>query len=324
MSLSHKDKRTVAMQYLLGSLSEEEKTKLEEQCFSDDVEFEELEIAEDELIDSYVRDELSHGDRKRFEDAVRVSARLSERVNFARLFSERTAIAVDRTPLPATPSRSWLNFIFGHSVPGQRRLRFAFAASLIPLIAGLVLTVSWFKLRDANRNLTAERTRIEKEKADLRLQLDSQKSRMQELSSELQTEINERQSQEKLVEELQAKSNIPKGSTALIALVAGTVRGGSGANHLVINKNTTLVKLTMNLGPVEYSMYGVSITTPEGNVVYRTRKLRSPEKSGNTTITVQFGARLLSAGDYIIRVQGFSQSGATEPAADYSLRVEKR
>ena len=324
MSLSHQDKRNLAMQYLLGSLSEEEKAKLEERYFSDDVEFEELEIAEDELVDSYVRNELSHGDRKRFEDAVRVSARLSERVTFARLFSERTAIGVDRKPLPVTPSSPWYNFIFGQSVPGQRSLRFAFTVSLILLIAGLVLTVSWFKLRDANQNLTAERTRIEKEQADLRLQLDSQKSQMHELASELQTEINERQSQEKLVEELQAKSNIPKGSTALIALVAGTARGGSGANHLVINKNTTLVKLTMNLGPAEYPMYGVSITTPEGNVVYRTRKLRSPEKSGNTTITVQFGAGLLSAGDYIIRVQGFSQSGATEPAADYSLRVEKR
>ena len=164
--MSHQDKRTLAMQYLLGSLSEEEKAKLEERYFSDDVEFEELEIAEDELVDSYVRNELSHGDRKRFEDAVSVSARLSERVNFARLFSERTAIAVERKPLPVTPSSPWYNLIFGQSVPGERSLRFAFAASLILLIAGLVLTVSWFKLRDANRNLTAERARIEKETAD--------------------------------------------------------------------------------------------------------------------------------------------------------------
>ena len=312
------------MQYLLGSLLEEEKAKLEERYFSDDVEFEELEIAEDELVDSYVRNELSPGDRKRLEDAIRVSARLSERVNFARLFSERTANAVDGKPLPVRPSSPWYNFIFGQSVPGQRSLRFAFAASLILLIAALVLTVSWFKLRETNRNLTAERTRIEKEKADLLLQLDSQKSRMQEFASELQTEVNERQSQEKLVEELQAKSNLPKGSTAFIALVSGGVRGGSGANRLVINTNTTLVKLSMNLGPVEYPMYGVSITTPEGNVVYRTRKLRSTEQSGNTTITVQLAAGLLSAGDYIIRVQGFSQSLASEPAADYSLRVEKR
>src|SRR5947207_5253847 len=84
--------REIAMNYLLNRLSMDEKGSLEAAFFSDDNQFEELEIAEDELIDHYVRNELSDRDRKGFEAAMLSSRRLSERVKFARALAAKSAV----------------------------------------------------------------------------------------------------------------------------------------------------------------------------------------------------------------------------------------
>src|SRR5688500_20133118 len=90
----------MAMRYLLGSLPEEERTRLEQQFFSDDQVFEELEIAEDELIDGYVRAELSTDDRRQFEKLL-VSPRLAERVELARILAKKVSQST-RPPQPIT------------------------------------------------------------------------------------------------------------------------------------------------------------------------------------------------------------------------------
>jgi CHAT domain-containing protein/tetratricopeptide (TPR) repeat protein len=53
-------------QYLLGRLSEEERTALEERLLTDDDFFERLNLAEDELIEEYLAGALPAGDRERF------------------------------------------------------------------------------------------------------------------------------------------------------------------------------------------------------------------------------------------------------------------
>src|SRR5690349_8338982 len=104
------------MRYLLGTLSEEERAQLEERYFSDDAEFEEIEVAEGELVDRYVRDELPQSDRERFEQILAASPRLVERVEFARLFADKLRIAEEpiaatsRTPAPVPPKTSWFSF----------------------------------------------------------------------------------------------------------------------------------------------------------------------------------------------------------------------
>ena len=81
------------MRYILGTLSEEERTRFEELYFSDDTEFENIEIAEEELVDRYVRSELSQEDQSRFEKTLAASPRLTERVHFASLWKNKVADA---------------------------------------------------------------------------------------------------------------------------------------------------------------------------------------------------------------------------------------
>src|SRR5262245_43346719 len=110
------------MRYLLGTLSEAERARLEEGYFSDDKEFEEIEIAEEELIDRYVRGELTGTDRKEFEQTVARSPRLMERVEFAKLFADRLRPA--SAPIVAPVKRRWWDGLFGFGRSSQLALAF--------------------------------------------------------------------------------------------------------------------------------------------------------------------------------------------------------
>ena len=321
------DKRAKTMGYLLSNLSEEEKRKLEEQFFSDDAEFEEFEIAEDELIDLYVRNELSDDDRRRFEQTLQSSPRLNERLSFARLLVNKTKTTSPEISLrtPAKSNTSLWNWVLGNSPSGS------FAGRLIPLtaltlilIAAIVSIAGWLSLRNTNRQLTAERSKVETEKSNLEQQVQAQKLRTEQLASQLQAEIDQRQAQDKLIEGLQAKIKVNDSSIAFLALLSGTVRGDANGNRLVIGPGTSLVRLKIYVGRVEYEKYTVSINTPEGRVVYTNRKLRPYDKSAKATVTVQIAATLLSRGDYIVKVEGLTPTGGSESVADYSFHVEKR
>src|SRR3954467_11632978 len=74
----------VLIPYLLGQLTEAEQAKVEDRAFEDAGFLEALEAAEADLIDSYVRHELSPADRRSFESRFLNSAQRRSKVEFAR------------------------------------------------------------------------------------------------------------------------------------------------------------------------------------------------------------------------------------------------
>src|ERR1044072_8985417 len=108
------DKDAVATRYLLGKLSDPEAARLEERYFVEDGVYDEIETAEDELVDAYVRGSLSAEDRKRFEDKVLKSERLTERVEFAKLLPKLPSSQV----VGLEPARApWWKNLFDLSLP---------------------------------------------------------------------------------------------------------------------------------------------------------------------------------------------------------------
>lgn len=77
--------------YLLGELLPEDRSRFEELYFNSDELFEKLRLVEEELIDSYVRDELATQQRARFEQRYLVTRERRERVAFARSFAAMIA-----------------------------------------------------------------------------------------------------------------------------------------------------------------------------------------------------------------------------------------
>src|SRR5262245_4991081 len=77
--------------YLLGTLTEEEEARHEELLLTEESYFEQLVLAEDELIDEYLRGKLTARDRERMEQRFLTSAGRRERLDLVRDLNQYTS-----------------------------------------------------------------------------------------------------------------------------------------------------------------------------------------------------------------------------------------
>ena len=131
------DERTTA--YLLDELPEHEAIQFEEECFSQpEWPKVELESAEDDLIQAYIKKELSSERRRRFEEHYLTTAARIEKVLIA---GSALRVICQRKP-------TWTERVLGFlkslaSSPQAAVPRFA----TILMAVGLASTVLWFSLR---------------------------------------------------------------------------------------------------------------------------------------------------------------------------------
>jgi len=71
---------TLITRYLLGELSEEQQVEIEDRAFEDKNYLASITAVENDLIDEYVRNELSGAERQRFEKRFLASAERRKRV----------------------------------------------------------------------------------------------------------------------------------------------------------------------------------------------------------------------------------------------------
>ena len=114
MALHPEDQRSI-IQYLLGELAQEEQRQVEERLLTDDEYYEELLIAEDELIDQYLNGQLSEYEKERFGRHFLATSERQQKLRFARslmryistsVSAEERDISKSNRPLP------WLQSFF--------------------------------------------------------------------------------------------------------------------------------------------------------------------------------------------------------------------
>jgi hypothetical protein len=319
------------MRYLLGTLSEEEKAGLEDRFFSDDQEFEELEIAEEELVDCYVRGELSPDDRKRFEKTLLSSPRLVERVQFAKVLANKVASSLATASSAQTHKpksmRVWWRTLFGTSFDQRPAFGMALALALLLLIS-VGFAIGWLKLRSESQQRAVEQAALQQREHELEKQSAEQQSKNNQLEEELAKERKQRETQDKLIEELRAQKQPAESgskagtSIASILLFPGGVRGAGKRSELTVGPETSTIQFKLPLESGEYRSYTATVLTPERTIVFQKASLK-PTRNANT-ILLQLPAKLLPAGDYVIHVDGLTTSGAPESVDDYMFRLVKR
>lgn len=94
------------VRYLLGISPPAERERIESEYFEDDIAFQQMLSAEDDLIDAYGSSELAAEERWRFERSFASSVRGRERVRFARAFA---AVGAPARSVEAKVSGAWLN-----------------------------------------------------------------------------------------------------------------------------------------------------------------------------------------------------------------------
>ena len=128
------DERITA--YLLQELTAREAEVFEEQCFiQDEWPAEELESAEDDLIQAYIRKELSPERHRRFEENYLTTAAREDRLLLAQSFLHVVCSPRPRRPTWAQRLKSWIGQFSPHvSVP-------RFASALVVAVMGVSLAV---------------------------------------------------------------------------------------------------------------------------------------------------------------------------------------
>lgn len=324
------NKDSTEIRYLLGTISPEEAIRLEEGYFADSARFEQLEIAEDELIDAYVRNQLSPEETQQFKTRLLKYARISERVNFARALAEKA----DLSELPREPQVDETEFVvpwWQRFLPAPPALRLAFATCfLIFAFGGLTSTVTWLRLRNESELIATERAMLQKHKDELdkrALQLQGQN---EQLTADIQRQGDELAQQRQRIDALQRAldSRQPDrkltGVLASVFLSPGLTRGQPGENReLPISPNTSRAEISLGLESNEYRTYRAVLKNTNRDLVFSQDRL-SVRNPARPQIDFVIPARFLTTGTYLITVSGRTATGAFEDVADYTFRVTKK
>jgi hypothetical protein len=298
--------------YLLGDLTEPEQTEIELAYFARPEKLEEVWAAENDLIDGYVRRQLSAGDRELFEtnylsspghrERVAFAARLIEAADQTAEESAETSIAARQSPTSGSWRAAWLRFG-------------AIAAMSLLAATGVWLLIERARL---NREISiaqtqlAERQRVERETAD---QLAAEREQGDKLKSEL----------DQLREDMTRGSSPPppedRRSVLALFLNPTLVRGGS-AQQITIPDGTAAVRLQMRVDQDTSGGYRTTVRTVEGREVWNQQGIKPhTDRAGKGTVSVTVPATRLAPNDYLVTLSVAGPGGETEEVGRYYFRV---
>lgn len=320
------------MRYLLGTLTEEERTVLEEQFLTDEQAFEELEIAEDELVDRYVRNELPATDRDRFKKML-ISPRLAERVEVALLMAQRAdaynPAPAKIEPVSPSPKLPWWRKFFG---PGPSGLVPAFMTTLaILLLVGAALIVLWLRLQHESQQLNAQRQEIQ----NLNQRLKDQEEQNRTLEARANETSTGNETIDRLSDEINRKLEQSRPQELLAAVVTqflspyNSERGpGGGGKPTPINITTTTRVVNLRLDVAHdpsYSRYQAEVQTLDKKPIRPCPNLKPVSKGDTKYINcVVLRSELTAGTTYNVHVDGLMDNGKPESYDDYLFQVIAR
>src|ERR1051325_8237960 len=135
MSVDINNEKLIA-RYLLGELPEEQQVEIEDRAFSDQDYLASITAVENDLIDEYVRGELSAADRQRFETRFLASAERRKRVEFAEALRTVFSEAPEKNVIQAATGWSWRESLYAFLNGLNPAARLALVAAAIVIVAG--------------------------------------------------------------------------------------------------------------------------------------------------------------------------------------------
>jgi hypothetical protein len=284
----------VLRRYLLGDLNLpdaagridiSQRDWIEEKLFSDDSFVDRLSVAEDDLIDEYLRRELPRRDRQQFERVFLQSERRRERLELARRIHSRLFAA------PADQSiteklRSWFA---GFYAPPPKFALAAAGAIVISAAFG-----SWWVLRSQSAAHQTISASLRRDLVAARARIDALDARVTELTP---------------------------ASSLSFALTPGLTRAVTVESRLAIPPGNHRVRLQLDTGSKAASLYRASVQQADGTEVWSRVGLKPELAETRHIVTLDIPSSVLPPSDYVVTLWGGSGSGYRDELADYSFRV---
>jgi hypothetical protein len=313
--------------YLLGELTEEQQVEVEDRAFSDKEYLASITSVEDDLIDEYVRGELSAAERQRFESRFLASAERRKRVEFARAL--RTVVSESTGPekkvVQKAETWSWRQSVYAFLNGLNPAARLAFVAAMVLLIVGAAwLFAETLRLRRQVTQLQAEN----QSRQGFQQALEQERKRNEELNARLDQEKQQREqtdeSLRQLTETTEATNPAPPPVVASLTLLPGLSRGGNHKPRLVLSNDARLVRLQIGIDPEEqYNTFAVELRTLAGRHVWNRENLTARTRRGTRALGLTLPATVLKPGEYELRLRGLS-GGNPEDVGFYYFNVSKR
>jgi len=296
--------------YLLGALSEAEAERLHELTVTDEEFAGRLDAIENDLVDAYVRDELSQENLERFKTYYLASPRRREKVHFAEGFLalERRADAAParkETAAPASHQRE--RSAWSRPVP-RLAPAWAFAAAFLGLlVAGGYLFVQNLELRKQMTDVLAGRTSAEQYAQELERWLDQERA----ARDESLREQNQARGSQGSLDQLRTVS----------VLLPPPLRGPGPIPTLSLQGGTDLVILVLELESDDFPVYRARLKDPvTGQILWRSRELAA-SSGEKKAVAVSFRAHLLKKQNYIVDLSGVRSHGPAQAIGSYPFRV---
>ncbi|HET6959201.1 MAG TPA: hypothetical protein VFI56_21565 [Vicinamibacterales bacterium] len=289
------------VQYLLGVLPPEDTERLDEASIVDDDIAARLRRVEDDLVDSYVRGQLSGDTLAQFESHYLASRHRRERVEFARKFlravdkvdTETAPVAVDAPP----------------KVGGSKVLATLAVAATLSLAAGGALLLQNVRLGRGLREAQIDRVAVDQRARDLERQLKELRDANETATKEL---ARARES---------ATTVVREAATVALVLLPQT-RSIGPVPTLVMPAVTEQLGFELRLEANDFPSYQVGLRDPAVNtVIWRSGWIAAKSSAGQSAVRVGVPARALKPQHYSLDLSGRRPAGGTEVVGSYAFEI---
>ena len=305
---AHATDDQLLVRYLLGSLAEDETERLDELSVADDQFAEHLKAVEHDLVDAYVKGELSGDTLDRFTTHYLSSPATQDKIRFA-----EALLTYQRRAAPA---------------PAARVRRFAVlrlapqwgwaVAALVFLGATGYLFVENNRLRHQMIDARATRAALETRGQELQRQVTEQRSVNAETARELA------QVRASLAQRPDAgAANQPASQTVVASFVLLPPRRDAGDTLIIaFPAGTEAVTLHVDLESDDFPIYRADVKdSATAQIIWHGSDLRAAPRGRERSLSITLDASVLKPRTYTVDVTGVPARGAPQSVGSYPFRV---
>jgi len=312
MEPQSQDDKLIA-RYLLGELSEDEQTQVEERAFSDKDYFLHVRAVEKDLIDEYARGELPGPGRLSFERRFLASEHRRRQIEFARAFTQVAAEGPEVARSVTATSGSWWQSCSRFWRGSNLAFRFSLAGvALIIIISGvwLLLGTSQSRSEQARTQPTPQTTPQSQQSAAPLPVIDQNAQKVASPAPPPGKEASPAPPQQPVI--------------ASLLLLPGTSRGQETLPQLTIHPATAGAQLRIGIDKEEpYTQFRAELHTTAGKFIAR-QNLKAQSSRDGRIIVWLIPAGQLNSGEYELSLSGTSKQGQTEAVGYYYFKVLKK
>jgi hypothetical protein len=320
------------MKYLLGNLSATEEEAFEEEFFADGETFAHLLAVENDLVDGFIKGELTGTDRRRFANRLLATPEGRQKLENAQALRQHIDNAKSLAP-PAAPVKTpfWQSLL-DFFRPQTPAFQYALMGALLLSTIGL----AWFvyKTTDLQRKLEVAENH---EPRVLQLQRDLEAARKREdewqrylaqqsgqneaLSEQLRSETQRIEEME--LELANLKQRQPSIFTAVVA--PGIGRGGE-PTKITLPLNAEVLKLQLPLPPDkhDYPTYSAEVNEADGGRILSQKNLKPQPSRNGKNLVMRVSPRIFKEKTYLVFVKGLMADGRVDNVEAYQFSIDKR